>query len=434
MNYITVAMFALTVLPVVLGLLLGFARGSKYSIARLIVVALCLIAALLLREPVTNWLMNIDVGGQTIQNSIVSQLPENLASLGDTIVMFVKLLVGALLFVVLFAVLRLLTALILGPILKAICKSRSKGRLGGGLVGLIQGVLVALVICIPLSGVLTEINSVAQTEAFKQTQNTTAYVMPIGERLADVDSDGVTVPEPTTGGENDQGGNTPDIASVDFVELLDGYANSTIGKLYSAVGAKPFEAVSSMNVDGKKYTLSGQVDAITGGLDMMYALQRLGEMGDIMDNANLSTVTDVFETLDQVWSEMPSEAKETVVKVIDAVAKESDLPIDLSVIDYENISFKNEGEIFGNLQKESEKLNGKEEITLDDVKTIIEESAKSDIILPLLASAVDNSTDGPVFNFTEETKVEVKNYIQGLDVSDEKKEMLEKFCGVTSQD
>ena len=430
MNYISIAMMVFTALPIVCGLLFGLLRGSRYSIARLIVVAVCLIAALLLRQPVTEWVMGLNVGGQTIEQSIVSAMPEEMSALGDTVVIFVKLLASAVLFVLLFGVTRLLTALILGPILKAIVNRRSKGVLGGGLIGLVQGVLVALVICIPLSGVMTETNSVLQNESLKQMQNTTAYVSG-AYRFADAEvSEGE---QGTTDGEQ-KGGTTEDgqnnVAEIDIAAMLEEYSNSTLGQLYTAVGAKPFELVSSMTVDGKKYTLPGQVDAINGGIDMIYALQRLGELGDdILGADSIATVNEVFSELDKVWKALPDEAKETIQNVVAALVDSADTDVDLSKIDLTKVDFANEGEVFDNLQRMSAELAEKDSLTLADIKGVIDEAAKSDLILPIIAQAAGN--ESTTFTPSDEAEIaNVRQYIDALDVSADQKTMLQRLCGV----
>ena len=432
MNYISIAMMVFTALPIVCGLLFGLLRGSRYSIARLIVVAVCLIAALLLRQPVTEWVMGLNVGGQTIEQSIVSAMPEEMSALGDTVVIFVKLLASAVLFVLLFGVTRLLTALILGPILKAIVNRRSKGVLGGGLIGLVQGVLVALVICIPLSGVMTEMNSVLQNESLKEMQSTTAYVTTI-DRFADVDPNagetdgGGTADGGMTDGEQ---GNENTVAEIDIAAMLDEYSNSTLGKLYTSVGAKPFELVSSMTVDGKKYTLPGQVDAINGGIDMIYALQRLGELGDdILGAGSITTVNEVFSELDKVWKALPNEAKETIQNVVVALVDSADTGVDLSKVDLTKVDFANEGKVFDNLQRKSTELADKDSVTLADIKDVIDEAAKSDVILPIIAQAAGN--ESTAFTPSDEAEAaNVRQYIDSLDVSADQKTMLQRLCGV----
>ena len=185
-----------------------------------------------------------------------------------------------------------------------------------------------------------------------------------------------------------------------------------------------------MTVDGKKYTLPGQVDAINGGIDMIYALQRLGELGDdILGAGSITTVNEVFSELDKVWKALPDEAKETIQNVVVALVDSADTGVDLSKVDLTNVDFANEGKVFDNLQRKSTELADKDSVTLADIKDVIDEAAKSDLILPIIAQAAGN--ESTAFTPSDEAEAaNVRQYIDSLDVSADQKTMLQRLCGV----
>ena len=58
---LSIAIIAIAGVAVLFGFLLGLKRGFDKSLIRIILVAVALVAAWLLREQITNWIMNITV-------------------------------------------------------------------------------------------------------------------------------------------------------------------------------------------------------------------------------------------------------------------------------------------------------------------------------------------------------------------------------------
>ena len=68
---LSIAIIAIAGVAVLFGFLLGLKRGFDKSLIRIILVAVALVAAWLLREQITNWIMNITVSsGKTVAQTI----------------------------------------------------------------------------------------------------------------------------------------------------------------------------------------------------------------------------------------------------------------------------------------------------------------------------------------------------------------------------
>lgn len=408
-NYIEIGILALSGVCLLFGLILGAIRGGKRSIGRIVVVALCVVAALLLRETVTNALLQMKVGSQTLQESIISALPQELASLGDVVIMFVKLIASVAVFVLLFVALQFVSAIIITPIVNAILgKSRNKSTLLGMLFGLVQGVAVALVLCIPLNGLLVEVNNVAQLDVVQQAMNgsSTAY--------ASADAAG--------SGE----GSNADQEFQKYLTMLDEYAKSGVSKLYTSLGGSVFDAVSTIKDDGKTYTLSGQIKAIEGAAKMKQAMDKLSNIGSADFDA--SNIADVKQALSDL-NNLPDEAKETIGEVVSRLVEElaPDLPVDISTIDFTEVDFEKEGEVVEKVYNFAEKVTDAEQtITEEDIKDIVKTVADSDIVLPLLETA------DTTIELNETDKEMAKNAIDELEIEDAQKDTLRKLLGIAT--
>ncbi len=111
-------MLVLIIVPLVIGMLLGMLRGSRRAALRLVLVLLCVVAAFCLRGVVTNAVLSMPVDGQTLEQTIISQLPEDAAQLGDNLMPIVRLLVTVVLFLTLFFVIKFISWAIIYPLCK----------------------------------------------------------------------------------------------------------------------------------------------------------------------------------------------------------------------------------------------------------------------------------------------------------------------------
>ena len=80
MNYLEIALIAVTAVFLVGGLAFGFMRGFSRSVLRAVIVAAAIVAALCVRETVADTLLSYEVNGATVQEHILSSIPENFAA------------------------------------------------------------------------------------------------------------------------------------------------------------------------------------------------------------------------------------------------------------------------------------------------------------------------------------------------------------------
>ena len=439
MNAVVLVVSIVSLWFVLFGLIFGFARGNGRSITRFVVIVLCIVGAFLLREPIANGLMNLKIGGTSLQDSLMQSIPQDSQQMAEVLVRLVKVCFAAVSFVLAFLLLKWLTALIVDPILfaffpkagkedKKTDKVRKTKRLLGGVFGLLQGVLIALVVCIPLNGVVTNYYEVLAVTS-KTTETT--YVRPVDGVYADAtdNGDGSGVSDGESGdGQTDGGSDSCDQGTADMLAVLEEYVNSPVGKIYNAIGTVPFDWVGSMEIDGKTYTVSGQMGAFKGLMELANAMGEISDGGnaDMLDPSNTENITKVFDDLDKVWSGLSEESKETVAEIAKAASDMTDGKIDLSGVDFVNIDFKKEGEVFANISEIYNDVQGKDQASVDDCKRLIDAIAKSDLILPLVAS-------GDAMDIADaDVRAEITDYVNNMDTTETKRDMLLKFLGLSS--
>ncbi len=439
MNAVVLGVSIVSLWFVLFGLIFGFARGNGRSITRFVVIVLCIVGAFLLREPIANGLMNLKIGETSLQDSLMQSIPQDSQQMAEVLVRLVKVCFAAVSFVLAFLLLKWLTALIVDPILfaffpkagkedKKTDKVRKTKRLLGGVFGLLQGVLIALVVCIPLNGVVTNYYEVLAVTS-KTTE--TAYVRPVDGVYADAtdNGDGSGVSDGESGdGQTDGGSDSGDQGTADMLAVLEEYVNSPVGKIYNAIGSVPFDWVGSMEIDGKTYTVSGQMGAFKGLMELANAMGEISNGGnaDMLDPSNTENITKVFDDLDKVWSGLSEESKETVAEIAKAASDMTDGKIDLSGVDFVNIDFKKEGEVFANISEIYNDVQGKDQASVDDCKRLIDAIAKSDLILPLVAS-------GDAMDIADaDVRAEITDYVNNMDTTETKRDMLLKFLGLSN--
>lgn len=439
MNAVVLGVSIVSLWFVLFGLIFGFARGNGRSITRFVVIVLCIVGAFLLREPIANGLMNLKIGGTSLQDSLMQSIQQDSQQMAEVLVRLVKVCFAAVSFVLAFLLLKWLTALIVDPILfaffpkagkedKKTGKVRKTKRLLGGVFGLLQGVLIALVVCIPLNGVVTNYYEVLAVTS-KTTE--TAYVRPVDGVYADAtdNGDGSGVSDGESGdGQTDGGSDSDDQGTADMLAVLEEYVNSPVGKIYNAIGTVPFDWVGSMEIDGKTYTVSGQMGAFKGLMELANAMGEISDGGnaDMLDPSNTENITKVFDDLDNVWSGLSEESKETVAEIAKAASDMTDGKIDLSGVDFVNIDFKKEGEVFANISEIYNDVQGKDQASVDDCKRLIDAIAKSDLILPLVAS-------GDAMDIADaDVRAEITDYVNNMDTTGTKRDMLLKFLGLSN--
>ena len=121
MGIITLAVLGLTLLGMAFGALFGFLRGRERALLRLVLVVISAFLALASRGVILDTLMNINIEGATLKETISAafssgdiQLP---ATMTNLIFAFIEIIVGFIAYFIMLFVLRFLTWLLVFPFL-----------------------------------------------------------------------------------------------------------------------------------------------------------------------------------------------------------------------------------------------------------------------------------------------------------------------------
>lgn len=126
MNYIELIILGITLFFIANGALWGFIRGRNRSILRISIIIGILILCFIVKNPIVDAILEIEVDGKTLGDSMVEAMGDDLASLGDMLIALVKGVIGFLLFVIMFLLLKFLTLIIVYPILKIFVKKEGR--------------------------------------------------------------------------------------------------------------------------------------------------------------------------------------------------------------------------------------------------------------------------------------------------------------------
>lgn len=425
MNYIIVAMLVFTLIPIIFGVLLGLLRGWRRAVLRLGLVLLSIILAFILCGVVADKVSDLSIPGitngtvsETLNEMIASYMPtEGMAeALMSIVVPLIQSLIKVLEFLPLLALFLFLTWAIVFPICNIFVKPKKvtkedgtvvkkHGRLIGAAVGLVQGVIVAACVGVVLTGIMAQANNVITMANDISSIGNGSQTMALSDGGDDFDIDFGTnekddkvdyVPDDdntyddgktdydSDDGYNYNGGDSSDDTMAEVMAILNEYMDSSLGKIYQSIGAKPFDWLSQVKTDSGTITLSGQIDAVRGVVDMAKELMRFQDVDfdNLLDSTNIDNIKDIFNSLEAIKDNMSPEAKQTIKKVLNSVGAEMGLPVDFSDIDLDEIDFSKEGEIFAELLD----YNTKDGITPEDAQDIVEKMANSDIILDVLES------------------------------------------------
>ena len=364
MNYISIAFIAISIACLGLGFILGLKRGIGKSIIRLIVIAAVIAVLFMFKDKIGDFVLNLKIGSQTVQEFIVSKIPEDFKSMEDNIIPIIKLIIIVVAFILGLLVLQLVSLIVSG-ILGAIFAREAKGRLIGGIVGIIQGAVIAVALCVPLAGVCANVGKLSEVEVN--------------------DKKLVTLP-----------------ANLDCNEAV----SSDVGKIYYENGNFLFAKIAvTKTEDGKTLTLNGQIDALIGAAKMANELLALKDVdfSGGLNSTNVETIKEVLTNLDTINGELTEEAQETVTEIITELADSFDVPVDLSDLDLSEINFEQEAGLLDSI------VDYQEDGTIDDVNAMVTSLANSSIALAAL-----ESTDASI-TVTPEQQAEVETALANVD-------------------
>lgn len=438
-NYFTIAVIAVSVLCIAVGLLLGLFRGFSRSLVRLILVVASTVAAWFLRPIISKTLMGLEIGGKSI-NSVLAEafagdIPQSVVTLAYALV---EIMIGLLAFIIVFFVLKLLTYLILFPIIKIFLGKEKKGRLLGALIGTVQGVLVAFLVCVPFTGIIGELNNIAAIDVslLSESDSAESQTNPVRGMLDDI---GITE------------------------DTIDEYLTSPVGEIYLKAGKPLYVAMTTTtDANGKKITLSAAVGAAKNGIkmaantkDIMNTMQDISSEGGATEE-NIGTVCDKLKELDEIKNDTTEEEAEiinSVIKdVIETVASsgatdEEKEQIQEAIdkigdqIDIKQIEFGAAADAVETIVKiadvksteNPEEPSAKTEITQEDADKIVNGLAKNEMLVTILETQLTGGEVGSLVQMSEDDKDKFLTAIDNVEegtISEEYREKMKQLLGL----
>ncbi len=373
MNYPNMGILGITLFTVIVGVILGLVRGWKRSAVRLVLIAAAAVAALRVQHPATTAILSVKVSGKPLQAYLQPKFPEEFGSANDLMLSMTEIVMGILVFILLFLAFQFLTWLIF-CLLKLILRPRpgeKTGRLPGMLIGAMTGCAVAFLICVPLNGLYLE------AAKFEQVKIN-------GEALMK---------------------DLPD--AVSFI----GYSKSTASRIYTPLGGGFYRLISTgKDAGGEDMNLSVQLDALVAGSKIADAMGKVSEadFSSGLTEDNIALLRTTLAELDAIKGDMTPEAQEALNRMLHEAedAFGTDLPVDISKIDFAQVNFTKEGALLDDVYEYQN--TG----AVSDVDGMIQALSESTLVLPVLAGS-DVSVELPA-----ERKLAVSEAIDGLDGAD----------------
>ena len=379
---LSIAIIAIAGVAVLFGFLLGLKRGFDKSLIRIILVAVALVAAWLLREQITNWIMNITVSsGKTVAQTITEAIPADYANFADMILPIVEMITCVAVFIASFIILQFATWLI--GLIVGVFFRRTNARLLGGVIGLVQGALVAFVIIIPLNGAILSTEKLTSLEINgEQPLNVQEY--------------------------------------VDFTE----YKESQVCKFVSKIGDGIYAQLASVKVEsGERKNLDDQIDAFVAGVKIAEQAQKFNviDTSNGLDENNVAQIKQILADIDEIKGQLTPAQKSALNEMVAAASDALGLTDSIADIDITEVDFTSEGAI---LDKALAYQNG-EILDAEAAQELVNSLAESKFILPL---ADGNMTvDVPLVK-----QGEILNAVNNLgdDVSEETKTAIKKLFNI----
>ena len=421
-NYLILIVAVLTFVPIVVGILLGLLRGSRRALLRLLLVLLSAVVAFALCGVVANSLVTLDisglVGGEgedplTVVDVLQQYLGESFKDVSTYLVPFAQSLVKILSFLVLFLLLQLLTWAIVYPLCKLFVKPRrvrdggghtrkKKRRLLGAAFGLVQGVAVALCLFIVTNGFLSQASALVYTldgiadasEDEGEQDEMAALVAMLEAKGGFRDAEGDV--EQTEG--------ESDFSFDSLKRTFDAYNVSIFGVLYESIGEQPFVFLSQVETDHGPVTFPGQVEALSCLIEIGKEFSQIRDLhfNRLYEDDNIDRLTTILNNVQDIREDLSDEARFTVNGLISALKGVFDID-DSLIVDFDNIDFAQQGEIFKRLRDFRNKADN--QITHEEAKQLVKDIAESPMMLDMLESQ-DNTDLGNGLNAKHLAEIE----------------------------
>lgn len=483
MDIISIAMLALGLVGILFGFLYGKKRGLTKAIVRLVLIVLAVVGAFVLRESVTETVLNTPIEEG---KSIVDLITEGIASgedaasmqgLVDVIKNILTMVLQVFVFVLIFIVLRIATLIvywIAAGIVNSIRKGKIKRELNAnpesfdGNHKLSRSQVKLLNYVKEDRELLSNRSELNKREIAKAERRLKKNQKKLVKKTAKRDRKpwwgslvglvqgavvAIVIMAPISGLVASVGGLVKSLANLEMQgepmldaetkQVLDEtglleYPESGVAKVYDTVGGWLYQSISKVEkADGTTTDIKTQIEAIDGGVQMASVIARLSEIN--MDDGFTTDVrdsfVDIFNDLDEIKEGMSPEG----VRELDALMKEAlgpilseagdDLPINLDEISFAEVDFSTEGQVissFYTLYEQSENGNLDEDQVMEDVVTTLSEST---LILPILNQVFEDLPEEDRPNLDEEEKAEIEEIINNLE-NQENAEELKKLFGI----
>ena len=410
MNYITLGIVGLSILLLGTGALYGMSRGLKRSSVRLSLVLISIVLAVLLRKTFVNIFMDISIGGETLNEVLVSALNEGEAlppSMQNLVFALVEILIGLVAYFVIFAAINFLTLIIVFPILKIFIKKEEPKRKGfGAIIGLVQGAILAFAFCSPVTGLIIQV-----------------------DKLSQVKMDGET-----------------------FIEIpaeigIDDYVKSFPCKVYDKTGGWFFDLLTTTKTDdGTKVSIEDTVDVVLTVTDIANTATELSDSIDLMTNATtpqeqilaMKNLGDSLIEIGNSIDNLSDDAREMVNGLIDSVkdmlSKEGEtdpaLEEALANFDINSIDLSGAGSAMKGIATYIEKTNpefaNNTPVTQADVNLIVNGLAENNFVLAMISGGEETPV---LIDATEHSDMFI-SAIEATSISAEDKDVLKAIFGL----
>ena len=353
-------MLGITAFFLITGALFGLIRGGVRSFLRLLTVGASFAFAWINKDAYVSAALTTEAeGGMTLAEVIIESFGEA-AAYADIVIPIIESLLGVVLFVTIFIFASLISNL-LYVILKIFFRSK-KAKLAGMIIGVLQGALIAFAICAPLNGLLCNAG-----------------------QIIDLEIQGNPIVSEATKTEMKEMG-------FDFNE----YKTSTVCQVYSTIGTGFYNELASSKIGESNVSLSATVEAVEAGTKFMGAMDAVTNI-DLSNGLTADSREDLkatFKELNEIKNDMSLDAQKTINTLISTVVSESaeDLQLPEQVVkmvedlDFTTVDFEQEGDLVIDFIDYANDTEGTE-VTVTD---LVEDLAKSTVILPMAESMVAN--------------------------------------------
>ena len=407
---ISTIVLLITAVAVAGGVLFGYFRGFNRSALRAVLVIVSLGAAIAFRGAVTGFLMDLDVGGETLKQTLVASLSDASlpVALQDLVMVLVEIIIGIAAFLVVFLALCLITWLIVYPICKIfVKKGAKKRRLLGAVVGLVQGCIIAFAFCSPVTGLVVQIDKISALELDGQ---------PV-----------IEVP-----------------AEMGVAE----YIESAPGKLYNSIGGWFFDMLSSgKTADGKNVSVDDAVSVVVAVGDIANTVTQVGDSMSVMTDPDatpqqqieaMQTLGDSLVAIGGAVDALSDDAKTIVNDVVSSLSEMAGSELDPEIqdiidnFDISAIDFAAAGNAINGIatyiEKTDDSFDNSEPVTQEDVNKIVNGLADNELILSLVTQGDEVPTLVEIQD--TEHKQLFETAISGSSLSADDKDALRALFGI----